>query len=104
MYDCKAPLSRFYYPDTRRIINAFIIIYLNTIHSRPRFGLDCRSVAEVDFVRSFLIKMRSVGDVALNPSLHKSKRELSQHVFLSMFTFIILLAMRLSAQHNNVRW
>ena len=26
MYDCKAPLSRFYYPDTRRIINAFIII------------------------------------------------------------------------------
>ena len=28
MYDCKAPLSRFYYPDTRRIINAFIIIYL----------------------------------------------------------------------------
>ena len=26
MYDCKASLSRFYYPDTRRIINAFIII------------------------------------------------------------------------------
>ena len=26
MYDCKAPLSRFYYPETRRIINAFIII------------------------------------------------------------------------------
>ena len=25
MYDCKAPLSRFYYPATRRIINAFII-------------------------------------------------------------------------------
>ena len=48
---------------------------LNTIHSRPRFGLDCRSVAEVDFVRSFLINMRSVGDVALNPSLHKGKRE-----------------------------
>ena len=33
MYDCKAPLSRFYYPDTRRIINAFIII-------RPYFGLS----------------------------------------------------------------
>ena len=29
MYDCKAPLSRFYYPDTRRIINAFIIIIIN---------------------------------------------------------------------------
>ena len=28
MYDCKAPLSRFYYPDTRRIINAFIIIII----------------------------------------------------------------------------
>ena len=28
MYDCKAPLSRFYYPDTRRIINAFIIIFI----------------------------------------------------------------------------
>ena len=28
MYDCKAPLSRFYYPDTRRIINAFIIIIM----------------------------------------------------------------------------
>ena len=28
MYDCKAPLSRFYYPDTRRIINAFIILLL----------------------------------------------------------------------------
>ena len=27
MYDCKAPLSRFYYPETRRIKNAFIIIY-----------------------------------------------------------------------------
>ena len=26
MYDCKAPLNRFYYPETRRIINAFIII------------------------------------------------------------------------------
>ena len=30
MYDCKAPLSRFYYPDTRRIINAFIIIIITT--------------------------------------------------------------------------
>ena len=30
MYDCKAPLSRFYYPDTRRIINAFII-YLKLV-------------------------------------------------------------------------
>ena len=30
MYDCKAPLSRFYYPDTRRIINAFIIIIIIT--------------------------------------------------------------------------
>ena len=28
MYDCKAPLGRFYYPDTRRIINAFIIIII----------------------------------------------------------------------------
>ena len=28
MYDCNAPLSRFYYPDTRRIINAFIIIII----------------------------------------------------------------------------
>ena len=28
MYDCKAPLSRLYYPDTRRIINAFIIIII----------------------------------------------------------------------------
>ena len=28
MYDCKAPLSRFYYPETRRIINAFIIIII----------------------------------------------------------------------------
>ena len=28
MYDCKAPLSRFYYPDTRRIINAFIFIII----------------------------------------------------------------------------
>ena len=28
MYDCKAPLSSFYYPDTRRIINAFIIIII----------------------------------------------------------------------------
>ena len=31
MYDCKAPLSRFYYPDTRRIINAFIIIIYNNV-------------------------------------------------------------------------
>ena len=31
MYDCKAPMSRFYYPDTRRIINAFIIIIINII-------------------------------------------------------------------------
>ena len=31
MYDCKAPLSRFYYPDTRRIINAFIIIALSNL-------------------------------------------------------------------------
>ena len=30
MYDCKAPLSRFYYPETRRIINAFIIIIIIT--------------------------------------------------------------------------
>ena len=29
MYDCKAPLSRFYYPETLRIINAFIIIIIN---------------------------------------------------------------------------
>ena len=28
MYDCKVPLSRFYYPETRRIINAFIIIII----------------------------------------------------------------------------
>ena len=28
MYDCKAPLSRFYYPETRRIIYAFIIIII----------------------------------------------------------------------------
>ena len=34
MYDCKAPLSRFYYPDTRRIINAFIIIYYYYYTSR----------------------------------------------------------------------
>ena len=28
MYDCKAPLSRFYNPETRSIINAFIIIII----------------------------------------------------------------------------
>ena len=36
MYDCKAPLSRFYYPDTRRIINAFIIIYLLLLLLLPK--------------------------------------------------------------------
>ena len=30
MYDCKAPLSRFYYPEIRRIINAFIIIIIKS--------------------------------------------------------------------------
>ena len=35
MYDCKAPLSRFYYPDTRRIINAFIIIIIIIINNKP---------------------------------------------------------------------
>ena len=44
--------------------------------------------------------MHSVGDIALNPSFRKSKREYSQHllwyrinsscqVFLSMYTFIM---------------
>ena len=28
MYHCKAPLSRFYYAETRRIINDFIIIII----------------------------------------------------------------------------
>ena len=40
MYDCKAPLSRFYYPDTRRIINAFIILFfilnLRKIRIKPK--------------------------------------------------------------------
>ena len=35
MYDCKAPLSRFYYPDTRRIINAFIIIIIKCKYGSP---------------------------------------------------------------------
>ena len=38
MYYCKAPLSRFYYPDTRRIINAFIIIISSNNHT---VGLSC---------------------------------------------------------------
>ena len=36
MYDCKAPLSRFYYPDTRRIINAFIISIIYSIFQSKR--------------------------------------------------------------------
>ena len=39
MYDCKAPLSRFYYPDTRRIINAFIIIIIITGKSVTSRGI-----------------------------------------------------------------
>ena len=38
MYDCKAPLSRFYYPDTRRIINAFIIIIISLLLQRHFFS------------------------------------------------------------------
>ena len=38
MYDCKAPLSRFYYPDTRRIINAFIIIIIFVKISKPIYA------------------------------------------------------------------
>ena len=39
MYDCKAPLSRFYYPDTRRIINAFIIYLLFIVWRNQKLGL-----------------------------------------------------------------
>ena len=37
MYLCIAPLSRFYYPETRRFINAFIIIIIIT--AAPAGGL-----------------------------------------------------------------
>ena len=38
MYNCKAPLSRFYSPDTRRIINAFIIIIIMVHWTQPYTG------------------------------------------------------------------
>ena len=45
MYDCKAPLSRFYYPDTRRIINAFIINAV-TIELIQRYSIGPHLIQE----------------------------------------------------------
>ena len=33
MYLCVAPLSRFYFPETRRFINAFIIIIIYVLNA-----------------------------------------------------------------------
>ena len=43
MYDCKAPLSRFFYPDSRRIINDFIIIIIMSIVDRSARKPHCDS-------------------------------------------------------------
>ena len=44
------------------------------LDSRSQFGLDCQKRSR-SCLCTKLPDMRSVGDVALNPSLHKTKRE-----------------------------
>ena len=44
MYHCKAPLSRFYYPETWRIINAFIIIIKHDVRLKAEWQVQMRYI------------------------------------------------------------
>ena len=77
----------------------------------PQATLPFRNDSDLNGLCSQLPDMRSVGNIALNPSLGKSKLQYIHHfswyrinsckLFLSMYTFLIL-TMRLFAWRNSV--